>query len=69
MAKAWLAVAAAAIVMQLITVGLVAALTWVIVQRHKVRTLKDGRPRVSARSRGAGVLVAERSARRPRATD
>ena len=50
--KAWLAVAAAAILMQLITVGLVAALTWVIVQHHKVRT--EGWLRQQPRSGRAG---------------
>ena len=35
--RLWLAVGAAALLVQLATVGLIAALTWVIVRHHKVR--------------------------------
>ena len=43
----WIKIGAAVLLMQALTIGLVAALTWVIVQHHKVR--RDAPPRRAPR--------------------
>ena len=42
----WIKIGAAVLLMQALTIGLVAALTWVIVQHHKVLVVGDNQTTV-----------------------